>query len=748
MFISRFKEKCLHFIIIRIIAIINLFFVFSSSNIVLSLELNTKQHSRKTSTDKDYDGDGFSINDGDCDDYNADAYPGATEYCDNTDNDCNYIIDSGLVLYSYDVDNDGFGDNLISHSCMLSSDMVNTRGDCDDNNPEIHSGATDIFGDNIDSDCGGSDYPQISVGLSLDLNKANLTEELSLQDAIDKSVDGDIIWIGAGTYQINSLSTNGKNITLASTSFAYETKLSANNKNRAIIFNSNENLTTTIDGFSIINGNSILGSAILVNNSKATLKNLIITSNNAESRRTPFGLIGGYGGGIAVLKGEVKIENTLVSKNKSRFSILYKDKNNCSGYSSSGGEGAGIWLQESLMVAEKLSIVENISEGTVNNATSCYMTTKTYGGGIYASSSNIVIKRGNISKNSSRSVANIPSGYATGVASAFGAGITAINSNFDMEKIDIYENNAYSTGFFSSNDTIGGALFISESTLKGRNLNFSSNSAFSEGGNGSDSGGVSIADGGALVSEFSDIELYNTAFISNEAISYGNKSGFAQAGAANIVGNNFQCSNCLFEDNSSTATSHTNMKGAFAGALEIFNAKSRLEHTVWVGNNALNGYGGGALWLSGELPQVFISNSIMAYNYPNNISYNSSNYELLINYSDIYQALDATYDDIDISYENNYFSEPLFLSYPTSEKPYDFHLSHNSILKDAGDNNSSNDKDGTIADLGIYGGFYGSFWDMDNDGICNYYWAGSYLDAPPNEDSSIYDSNDNSYSIY
>ena len=44
----------------------------------------------------DYDRDGFSIEDGDCDDHNPYIYPQAAEICDSLDNNCDDLIDSIL----------------------------------------------------------------------------------------------------------------------------------------------------------------------------------------------------------------------------------------------------------------------------------------------------------------------------------------------------------------------------------------------------------------------------------------------------------------------------------------------------------------------------------------------------------------------------------------------------------------------------------------------------------------------------
>ena len=45
-------------------------------------------HHDGTTVDHDLDGDGYSIADGDCDDEDADRYPGNREISDGKDNDC------------------------------------------------------------------------------------------------------------------------------------------------------------------------------------------------------------------------------------------------------------------------------------------------------------------------------------------------------------------------------------------------------------------------------------------------------------------------------------------------------------------------------------------------------------------------------------------------------------------------------------------------------------------------------------
>ena len=89
----------------------------------------------------DQDGDGFTEAAGDCDDSNADIYPGATDVPNNgIDEDCDGAdaVDPSLL----DGDGDGY---------------TPAAGDCDDSDASRNPGATDIPNNNIDEDCDGAD---------------------------------------------------------------------------------------------------------------------------------------------------------------------------------------------------------------------------------------------------------------------------------------------------------------------------------------------------------------------------------------------------------------------------------------------------------------------------------------------------------------------------------------------------------------------------------------------------------------
>jgi hypothetical protein len=105
---------------------------------------------------------GFVADDTDCDDTEPTTYPGADEYCDTVDNDCDGELDEDsavdVVTWYADTDADGFGNLAVSDiDCVQPSGFVADDTDCDDTDATIFPGAEDIPYDEIDQDCDGED---------------------------------------------------------------------------------------------------------------------------------------------------------------------------------------------------------------------------------------------------------------------------------------------------------------------------------------------------------------------------------------------------------------------------------------------------------------------------------------------------------------------------------------------------------------------------------------------------------------
>lgn len=99
---------------------------------------------------------GYASRGGDCNDANAAIHPGATEVCDGVDNNCNGQIDEGVTTtYYQDSDGDGYGNGAITmQACAQPQGYVTNNGDCNDNNAQIHPGATEVC-NGVDDDCDG-----------------------------------------------------------------------------------------------------------------------------------------------------------------------------------------------------------------------------------------------------------------------------------------------------------------------------------------------------------------------------------------------------------------------------------------------------------------------------------------------------------------------------------------------------------------------------------------------------------------
>ena len=107
---------------------------------------------------------GYVADNTDCDDGSSTTYPGADEYCDGHDDNCDGIVDEDAAVdvttWYADGDGDGYGDaSATDIDCNPPTGYVADSTDCDDSEGTTNPVATDVCGDGVDNDCDGSGGP-------------------------------------------------------------------------------------------------------------------------------------------------------------------------------------------------------------------------------------------------------------------------------------------------------------------------------------------------------------------------------------------------------------------------------------------------------------------------------------------------------------------------------------------------------------------------------------------------------------
>ena len=111
----------------------------------------------------DRDLDGYTPEDGDCDDTNGSINPGEEDSCDGIDNNCDGVVDElGATTFYIDYDGDGFGtDRYTLSACEPGEGWVSNSDDCDDTDDTVNPDAAELC-DGLDNDCDGAEDEDLS----------------------------------------------------------------------------------------------------------------------------------------------------------------------------------------------------------------------------------------------------------------------------------------------------------------------------------------------------------------------------------------------------------------------------------------------------------------------------------------------------------------------------------------------------------------------------------------------------------
>ena len=164
---------------------------------------------------------------------------------------------------------------------------------------------------------------------------------LSIQEAINVSTDNDTILVSQGEYYEN-INYFGKAIVLMGED-KDNTIINGSQNSSVVIFESEENNNSILDGFSIINGKNQYGGGIHLNNSNPIIRNINLYNNIAE---------GGGGAGLYCLDADPIIKYVNIFNNNSDDvggGIYLKGNSNprCSNIAiyqnNSSGAGGGVY---------------------------------------------------------------------------------------------------------------------------------------------------------------------------------------------------------------------------------------------------------------------------------------------------------------------------------------------------------------------------------------------------------------------
>src|SRR5262245_23346035 len=98
---------------------------------------------------------GYVSSGDDCDDTDASIHPGAAEFCNELDDDCDGESDPLRAWYA-DADGDGYGAGAKQLACATPSGAVAEGDDCDDADASIHPDAAELC-NALDDDCDGTE---------------------------------------------------------------------------------------------------------------------------------------------------------------------------------------------------------------------------------------------------------------------------------------------------------------------------------------------------------------------------------------------------------------------------------------------------------------------------------------------------------------------------------------------------------------------------------------------------------------
>ncbi len=701
--------------------------------------------------------EGYAPQDGDCNDSNPSIHPFADEVCDSLDNNCNGTADEDAIdasVWYLDADGDGYGvDTDTVSACSAPSGYVADATDCDDTDASVHPGADEVCEDGVDQNCDGVDdeCPVVDAdgdgyAEDVDCDDSDPTvypgaDEIC-EDGVDQDCDGSDIACpctdadGDGYCVEEDCDDSDPEVNPA----ADEVCDGVDNNCDGQV---DEGFVNGSVGWWYDEDGDGFGGALATED--CIPYDLVVAvrgdCDDADPAVHP-GASDPAGDGVDQDCGGTEGPDVHVGFGS-------ESADSIANALAAASNGTVIWVAPGYYMESMISF--NGKAVTLASVAMAGETTIDAGG----AGPVFVFEWG-------EGADSVINGFTlTGGSAAVGGALYIAGSNPTIEYCRLVGNYAESSG---------GAIFVSGGTPTITDTFIGNNSTGSAGKGGaiylenaeariyySTLEGNTAYDGGGIYFYYSDAEVRNVRIVNNSADNKGGGffSDYSSPTITNsVIAGNESVANGggMFLSSKAPNIRHCLFYGNYSankgGAGHLYYSSPLLIHCVFVNNNAGVDAGGLNLYANGTKPTIY--NSVFAYNGFYNIYLNSAGGVPVptVTYSCLYNPDGVGNHNMESLDPTNLVVEPQFLEYDVDGIPSNFHLALSSPLVDAGGSAYSADPDGSVPDIGNFGGANAAKWDLDHDGYMNYFWPGTIDDAPSGHDPMDYDADDGNAAVH